>query len=207
MWCVPSSQWPGVRWPGFAGRVLGSSRLGRPRAKPVERLLARCIPHGPDERADAAIRWLLTDPSRLRCGIGDRGAVYRPAWRILRRYAGRCSDAALRRVAGGHPRPSPRGGAKLSTGCITIAKGVRHSGGMFASMPSRATTSASASICCSRRCRGGVWPRVRGVGPACSAGSSGRSSPYSREGPGASADGSGRRSQAIGCPGSRTRTG
>jgi hypothetical protein len=63
------------------------------RLKSVERLLARCISHGPDDRADAAIRWLLKDPSRFCCGIGTGGAAYGPARRLLRRYAALCSDA------------------------------------------------------------------------------------------------------------------
>ena len=64
-----------------------------PGTRSIDRLLARCISYGPDDRADAAICWLLANPLRLRCGTGDRGSVYRPAWRLLRRYVGHCSDA------------------------------------------------------------------------------------------------------------------
>jgi hypothetical protein len=58
----------------------------------ITRLLARCIPSGPDEWADYAIRWLLEAGSRIRCRRGDPGAAYHPACRILRRYAGCCAD-------------------------------------------------------------------------------------------------------------------
>ena len=61
-------------------------------------MLVRCLIAGPDEWADGAIGWLLEDPSRLRYGRGDRGAVYRPAWRLLRRYAALCSDNVLIRL-------------------------------------------------------------------------------------------------------------
>ena len=64
-----------------------------PGTRSIDQLLARCITYGPEDRADAAICWLLANPLRLRCGTGDRGSVYRPAWRLLRRYAGHCSDA------------------------------------------------------------------------------------------------------------------
>ncbi|MFO0954314.1 MAG: serine/threonine-protein kinase, partial [Isosphaeraceae bacterium] len=60
-------------------------------AKPLRRLIDCCIAHGSDGRADAAIRRLLSDPSRLRSGHGDRGSAYRPAWKLIRRYSAVCS--------------------------------------------------------------------------------------------------------------------
>ena len=60
--------------------------------RPVQRLIDRCTSHGPDDRADVAVRRLLRDPSRFRSGQGDRGSGYRTAWKVLRRYSGGCSD-------------------------------------------------------------------------------------------------------------------
>jgi hypothetical protein len=70
-------------------RVATLSSYG---SAPINRMLARSIVAGPSDRADEAIRWLLGGASRLFCGTGNRGAVYRPAARLLRRYSGLCSD-------------------------------------------------------------------------------------------------------------------
>jgi hypothetical protein len=52
---------------------------------------------GPNDRADASLRWLVAAPSRLRCGSG-RGGVYKPAYRLLRRYARLCSAEVFSEV-------------------------------------------------------------------------------------------------------------
>jgi hypothetical protein len=62
------------------------------RARSLQRLIDCCTSQGPDDRADVAIRRLLREPSRFRSDGGDRGAAYRSAWKVLRRYSGCCSD-------------------------------------------------------------------------------------------------------------------
>jgi hypothetical protein len=66
-------------------------RLSEIRSAAVRRLLIACMTAGPDDQADVSLRWLVADQSRLRCG-GRRGGVYRPAYRLLRRYSPLCSD-------------------------------------------------------------------------------------------------------------------
>ena len=91
--CVTSSLRPGARWPGMHPQSFWE-RAGSEshRARSVQRLIDRCTHQGPDDRADLAIRRLLRDPSGFRSGGGDRGAAYRSAWKVLRRYSGGCSD-------------------------------------------------------------------------------------------------------------------
>lgn len=72
----------------FWERVASLSEI---RSASVRRLLIRCMVAGQDDQADVALRWLIFDQARLRCG-GRRAGVYHPAYRLLRRYSGLCSD-------------------------------------------------------------------------------------------------------------------
>ncbi len=67
------------------------SRLSGSRSPAVRRLLARCMAAGRDDQADVSLRWLIADQSRLRSG-GRRSGSYTPAYRLLRRHSGLCSD-------------------------------------------------------------------------------------------------------------------
>ena len=69
--------------------------LGDVRLASINRLLTGCIAAGPDKLADDAVRWLLAMQSRLSCGSGDYGSRYRPARRLIRRYAAVCSEMLL----------------------------------------------------------------------------------------------------------------
>jgi hypothetical protein len=69
-------------------------RLSGIRCGTVRRLMAQCMVAGHDGQGDVSLRWLIADQARLRCG-GQRGGVYRPAHRLLRRYSGLCSDAVF----------------------------------------------------------------------------------------------------------------
>ena len=72
-------------------------RLSQVRSAAVRRLLARCMASGHDDEADVSLRWLLAAPARLRCG-GARDGVYRPAFRLLRRYSPLCSEETFSQV-------------------------------------------------------------------------------------------------------------
>jgi hypothetical protein len=65
------------------------------RSASITRLLASCMVAGPDRCADTTLSWLLASQSRLSCGSGERGSRYRPARRLIRRYAAPCSSALL----------------------------------------------------------------------------------------------------------------
>ncbi|MCU1233764.1 MAG: hypothetical protein JWP63_1731, partial [Candidatus Solibacter sp.] len=88
-----------------AGRALAATARGAfwsridalkdMKAASISRVLIRSITAGSDDYADAAIRWLLANPSRLHCGAGGRGATYRPARALLLRYAALCSEGTF----------------------------------------------------------------------------------------------------------------
>lgn len=78
----------------FGERMASLSEI---RSAAVRRLLIRCMVASQDDQADIALRWLIVDQARLRCG-GRRGGVYRPAYRLLRRYSRLCSNDVFSEV-------------------------------------------------------------------------------------------------------------
>jgi hypothetical protein len=78
----------------FWDRVGSLSEI---RSSAMRRLLVRCMTAGQDDQADASLRWLIADQARLRCGE-RRGGVYKPAYRLLRRYTQGCSDDVFSEV-------------------------------------------------------------------------------------------------------------
>ncbi|HUY37040.1 MAG TPA: hypothetical protein VMV69_30255 [Pirellulales bacterium] len=62
------------------------------RSRVVRKLLVDTLTALPQSYADVAIRWLLEDPMRLRCGAGRRRARWVPARRLVAAMSPHCCD-------------------------------------------------------------------------------------------------------------------
>lgn len=75
-----------------------ADRYSQVRSKTFRRILTAGFASLPTAYADAALRWLIEDPRRLRCGSGLRLPRWSPALRLIRRMSPHCSEAVFGEV-------------------------------------------------------------------------------------------------------------